>query len=282
MAITIAKIKSFRIFSLTEKISLISELYFNSTGKIKNLIHSRFLLEKLYQINSKILKADHGFIVKNLNGISSFVRKKTSDSYVFKQIFLDQEYLPLLKLIEQNKISVNTILDCGANVGYTTTYLIKAFPTATIYCIEPDFENSNCIKQNIKLNDLQNTTVINKGVWGKKAFLKITKDFRDGESWSFSLVEVKEERDSDVTAITLSQLINQYNIQTIDILKIDIEGAERYLFENDEETAFFLSRTKCIAIEIHDEYESREMITSKLLKNGFKLQNSGELTMGYK
>jgi FkbM family methyltransferase len=261
---------------------LVVEMYFYSSGNINNLIQSRFLLEKLYQLNSKIKKANNGFIVEDFKGVSSFIRKGTSDSYVFKQVFLDLEYLPLLQLLNNNNIQVNNILDCGANVGYTTTYLKKVYPNSSIYCIEPDKDNLTCIEKNVSLNNLKNVTIINKGIWGKEAFLKITKDFRDGQSWSLSLIEVDHEEDADVKATTITQLIDEYKLTEIDILKIDIEGAERFLFDNEKDAKAFLNITKCIAIEIHDEYDSREMIIKILIENGFKIKHSGELTLGYK
>ncbi|WP_165825451.1 FkbM family methyltransferase [Pedobacter yonginense] len=246
------------------------------------MIHSRFLVEKLYGLKAKVKKAPNGFIVEDFEGISSFIRKNSSDGYVFKQIFLDQEYAPLVKLLKKNNIKVNTIIDCGANVGYTTTYLKNAFPAAKIYCVEPDVENLACAAKNTELNALHATTLINKGIWGKNAFLKITKDFRDGESWSLALVEVALEKDADVYAITIAQLMKEYQITEIDVLKIDIEGAERYLFEDEADASFFLSKTKCIAIEIHDEFNSREMIMITLVKHGFTLQQSGELILACK
>ena len=52
------------------------------------------------------------------------------------------------------------------------------------------------------------------------------------------------------------------------------------VFANTASDISFLAITKCIAIEIHDEFNCREAIC-KILKNyGFSLFNSGELTIG--
>ena len=62
-------------------------------------------------------------------------------------------------------------------------------------------------------------------------------------------------------------------------MKIDIEGAERFIFDNNNDLSF-LKKTKIIAIEIHDEYNIREEIISILKENQFLLLESGELTIG--
>jgi len=55
-----------------------------------------------------------------------------------------------------------------------------------------------------------------------------------------------------VPAITMTEIIDKYNIQRIDILKIDIEGAEKELFSYNYES--WLPKVRCIVIELHDLY----------------------------
>ena len=62
-------------------------------------------------------------------------------------------------------------------------------------------------------------------------------------------------------------------------MKIDIEGAEKNLFENAQDLKW-LARVKIIAIEIHNEFGTRKHIEDTLLKYNFKLQYSGEHTIG--
>jgi len=61
---------------------------------------------------------------------------------------------------------------------------------------------------------------------------------------------------------------------------MDIEGSEKEVFTNPNSDVSFLAITKCIAIEIHDEFDCREAIYEILTKYGFLLFNSGELTIG--
>jgi hypothetical protein len=50
----------------------------------------------------------------------------------------------------------------------------------------------------------------------------------------------------------MDDLVNMYNLETIDILKIDIEGAEKELFTYNYEN--WLQKVRCIVIELHDLY----------------------------
>ncbi len=64
------------------------------------------------------------------------------------------------------------------------------------------------------------------------------------------VTESKEYNSNSTKAISINDLITEYNIETIDILKIDIEGSEKELFEKNFD--YWLSKTKLLIIEIHD------------------------------
>jgi hypothetical protein len=57
---------------------------------------------------------------------------------------------------------------------------------------------------------------------------------------------------------------------------MDIEGAERYLFADDETTFQTLRDTKFIAVEIHDEFRVRPRIYKYLDKFGLNYFGGGE------
>lgn len=75
-------------------------------------------------------------------------------------------------------------------------------------------------------------------------------------------------------------LMNLYKYNLIDILKIDIEGSEKQLFNDQRTAALFLVKTKYIAIEIHDEVCDRNVINDCLSQNNFSFFTSGQVTIG--
>jgi hypothetical protein len=61
---------------------------------------------------------------------------------------------------------------------------------------------------------------------------------------------------------------------------MDIEGSEKQVFTSPSSNLDFLKITKCIALEIHDEFDCRSDIYKVLNDFDFKLFNQGELTIG--
>ena len=60
---------------------------------------------------------------------------------------------------------------------------------------------------------------------------------------------VSKKEDADIDAITINDIISTYDLTRIDILKLDIEGAEIELFESNTD---WLEKVNCMVIELHD------------------------------
>ena len=119
---------------------------------------------------------------------------------------------------------------------------------------------------------------INGAILSSNSKIKVVNDFRDKADWSFR-VEASNDSNS-LQAYTLNHLATTNNFNYMDILKIDIEGAEKELFTSSTYNLEFLNITKCIAIEIHDEFDCRQEIYSILANYGFTFFDEGESTIG--
>jgi len=209
-----------------------------------------------------------------------YLRKKGSDIDVFNQIFLMDEYQPLVLAIKKHNIEISTIIDLGANIGLSTIYFNNAFENAKIYAIEPD--NGNFKQLHLNIRNKHNILAENVAIWTKKIDLIENSEnpFRGGGNWAKTFIPARKEiNGSKISGVTLGDLIIKYNLKTIDLLKIDIEGAERYIFD-EENNLDFLAHTKVIAIEIHYEFNIRSNIYKILKKYSFVLFETGELTIG--
>lgn len=170
------------------------------------------------------------------------IRKNTSDIRVFRCIFVNKElHLPV-------KIEPKVIVDGGAYTGLSCLFFYDTYPTAKIFAIEPEKSNFETLRLNIQ--SYKNIIPINAGLWSKKTSLKIV-DNEIGK-WGFSLLEVEDENSCDIKAITLSDVLEENQIETIDILKLDIEGAEKELFSFNYES--WLEKVNILIIELHDRY----------------------------
>jgi hypothetical protein len=91
-----------------------------------------------------------------------------------------------------------------------------------------------------------NVSVIQAGIWHKATRLKIENP--QDEKW---LLRVKEAEagDATVNAITIGEILERSGSDRIDILKLDIEGAERELFSYNPD---WLDNVRLLIIETHD------------------------------
>lgn len=181
-------------------------------------------------------------IVKKINlpGIrySFKVRKGTSDTGTFRQVFKEDQYRFRLKGVE-------TVVDAGANIGLASIVFSNQFPNAQIVAIEPDKENYELLEKNV---NRYNVRIIRGGVWNKNTHLEI-EDHGGGE-WAYTVREVEQSSDQSIPAISLDEIMKTVGFKTIDLLKIDIEGSEKDVFMDGYES--WLPCTKYIIIEMHD------------------------------
>jgi FkbM family methyltransferase len=168
------------------------------------------------------------------------LRNNSSDIQTFDQIFLHEEYRIDINFVPE------VIVDCGANIGLASAYFKNKFPDAKIISIEPEKSNYKILNDNIK--NYNNIHCINSGIWYKPANLMITNVGSD--NWGFIVEETGDINKNTIPAISIDEIIKQYNLQQIDILKIDIEGSEKELFESNFEN--WLPKTKIIIVELHD------------------------------
>lgn len=207
-------------------------------------------------------------------------KRPSSDLNVFAQIYQYDEYKPLVETFRKHFPTDKklNIIDAGSNIGLTSVYLSRQFPNSSFITIEPDSSNCESVVFNLDTNNIKSAIKIKGGLWSKNTNLKLVNDFRDQKDWSIRVEETDEV--GDLKAFSVNYLMKEYQFETIDILKIDIEGSEKEVFTGANADVSFLAQTKCIALEIHDEFDCREDIYKILKDYNFKFFESGELTIG--
>lgn len=238
------------------------------------------LFRRGYEVNTQ----NNLLLVKKENIPFSFaIRPLSSDETVLSQIWEHQEYIHLIEIIKKYNYldKVGVIVDAGANIGLTSFFFKQFFPTAKIIAIEPDKDNYRMLVKNMELNNIFDHTIlsINNALWiNNTDQLIISNSFRDGNHWA-KTVEISKQQEEYVSPVTLKEIINRDGIDhKIDILKIDIEGSETYLFENETFIENLATSIKFLSLEIHDEFDSREKIHRILKEKSFTVQEIGETT----
>lgn len=155
-----------------------------------------------------------------------YLRLKSTDFQIAKNILLLGEYDVPLPFVPE------TIIDGGGNIGLAAVVFANKFPNAHILTIEPEEDNYKMILKNTE--KYKNITPIQAGIWHKSTFLNITGS-ELGE-WAFVVEETVLPTKTSIRGISRSTLISKYNWNSIDLLKLDIEGSEKKGFENNSNT----------------------------------------------
>ncbi len=171
------------------------------------------------------------------------IRNNPNDIQVFSQIFIFQEYN--VNIREAIETEINTIIDCGANIGLASLYFLSKYPQAKIIAIEPEVKNYRMLSEN--LANYKNVTCLNKGVWDKETNLEIINGSRGDTGFIFN--ESATPSENTIEAISIDKIINDFLLERVDILKIDIEGSEEQVFSK---TGEWINKVRMIFCEIHE------------------------------
>lgn len=143
------------------------------------------------------------------------------------------------------------VIDAGANVGYASLVFSRHYPTATIVGIEPDRSNCDMFRKNCAA--YPRIHLLEGAVWPRKAMLAITNP--DAAAFEFQVGEAATATDSNrVRAYTIPEIIDMHGEGRVNLLKLDIEGAEHALFTQGAEE--WLPRVDVLIVELHDRYVS--------------------------
>lgn len=121
------------------------------------------------------------------------------------------------------------------------------------------------------------------GVWGSDGYLQVLDSEEDmhGCNWGWVVTEVDKPGEKTIPAFSISTIMKMYNLSRIDILKIDIEGAEVDVFSRNYED--WLPKVKIIMIELHDKMipGAAKAFFKTLVKYDFILAHRGECQILY-
>ena len=170
-----------------------------------------------------------------------WIRLRSSDTSVLWQVFGIAEYDA--DFCKPPRI----IVDAGANIGLTSIFFANKYPEARVFAIEPETSNYEIMKKNTAC--YSNIIPIRAALWKNNTELSV---FDPGlGKYGFQTMDGIEKRAAleRVCGLTIDKLMADYNLDQIDILKIDIEGSEKEIFEN---ASSWTGRVGVIEVEMHD------------------------------
>jgi FkbM family methyltransferase len=201
-------------------------------------------------------------------------KNRTETDFLFREIFLDNAYLRHGIQLTENAC----VLDVGANIGMFAIFVAKKSPRARIFSIEPVFELSQAVKANAKIHNAD-ITVINCALGSQSGYTDFTY-YPNNTVMSSRFADESEDRETlrayltteestqnqtlldkliadrmvgqrqQCAVMTLNQIVEQYDIKRIDLLKIDVEKAEMDVLSGINESTW--GKISQIIIEVHD------------------------------
>ena len=187
------------------------------------------------------------------------LRVRTSDVSVYKGVILGGEYDVTLPF------NPATIVDAGANCGMATLFFATKYPRARIVAIEPDPSNYSALVRNT--STYLNVVTIQAALWNRNCDLALASSSRFDKS-AFRVSDTG----TKVNGMTIRSLMQATGIHAIDLLKMDIEGAEAELFDNPD----WLPYVKAMAIEFHEHLRPRCKAKADAICSDFRSWQRGE------
>jgi FkbM family methyltransferase len=237
-------------------------------GHTINLIWSdRALWDQLGKSGWSVeaLSSDELFAVTPYGNVH--LRPATNDIFIFKEIALRDDYK-----LSRLQTGLGTVVDLGGNIGIFAS--LCAPHCERLICVEPLSENVAQLQKNLKANALEaKCQVLHGAVWSDNGEVTVPKSAENSGGHSLVIGGYECYGEETVQAITLEGLFERFEIERVDLLKCDIEGAELEVFKSA--SAKTLGRIDRIILEIHPgaAYSTGELeqMVAHIQSSGFEI-----------
>jgi FkbM family methyltransferase len=156
-------------------------------------------------------------------------------------------FTPNYRIRDSAAHPVRVIVDAGANIGIETLRFRHFHPEARIVAIEPDSGNFAMLSRNAGSDG--KIELLNSGLWSHKCRLHI---IPGASAEGFRAEEMTgAPQPGDVDAVSIPSIMESRGIEEIDILKLDIEGAEYEVF-SAADVESWIRRVKVMIFECPD------------------------------
>ena len=157
---------------------------------------------------------------------------------------LCQFYTEGFRVLDVYGSRAKVIIDAGANIGDSTMRLRHFHPSAKILAIEADADNYAVLAMNFDGDGA--VSCLHRALWKECGEVRVCK------TWAniASRVNLPGQQGESVRASAVPDLMAEFDLDQIDILKLDIEGAEAVIFQTQDLS--WLQQVKCIVFECCD------------------------------
>ena len=177
-----------------------------------------------------------------IGGNNIYVRTNTPDLDVAISGLFKKEYDHI------RSINPKAIIDAGAHIGTSAIFFAEKYPNARIIAVEPEESNFDLLLKNT--SSFMNIVAIKAAIWGVSDKRTIQNRFTG--NWGYTVSDTHNKTEStgqEINCITIRSLMEKNNIESIDLLKMDIVGGEKNVFENSSD---WIDSVDIMTVELHD------------------------------
>lgn len=172
----------------------------------------------------------------HITGTDFHLRGGALDLGSFASFYLGYPYVPTKR--------IKTILDGGANIGDSAVLFSCRYAPKLIVAAEPDGENFALLKRNTA--ELPAIRPVNCALWSHDTTVKLTPVL--GSTVSSSVTS--NGKGCFVAARSISSLAREFGLESFDLVKLDVEGAEREILQSNPSE--WLNGCLVFILELHD------------------------------
>jgi FkbM family methyltransferase len=231
-----------------------------------------------YELRKKRGDAMEGGLLLTLRrtGTTCTLRESGSDMLTFIEVIKEQVYKDVVSLVPR----CEAIVDLGANIGLASLYFASHYSACRIFAVEPNPSTYALLTSNLApLIEADRCQTLNAAVWRRATDLGAAESVKTNHYSAFKTTEVvgkSSEGGPKISGLPMSRILLQSGFQKVDLLKVDIEGAEVELFQDE---LSWLTNVRAIAIEFHGESRRLSNFDEIMATYGFKIIDGGSHTV---
>jgi FkbM family methyltransferase len=185
------------------------------------------------------------------------IRFSPDDLASFREIFWGRAY-------EAAITEASTLVDIGANTGMATCFFSTQYELTRILAVEANEALASTLRANTRSvpSDVEIEMIAISDVDG-------VTEFAVHENHRHSGIGIEGKSVRRVPTRTLRTLLDEHGLLDVDILKLDVEGAEHRILRQDPG---ILSRVRCLVMETHLGRAARDQLAQLVQAQGFDVR----------